>query len=155
MSPNFFISSPCQRQCELLPSLGVCRLSSVSTVRVYHSWNSWYSWIPIRNKNRLWWPFLLTDRDEMSNLYRGPSIGQSETRIACGGHVCKWIGTKWAIYIEELLISSRSVNKHGRHRRFLFLIGIQEYQEFQEWYTRTVEFLLWMISGISGICLPS
>jgi hypothetical protein len=51
----------------------------------------------------------LTDRDEMSNLYRGPSIvtsyqvlvhlakqfqgrllkiGQSETRIACGGHVC-------------------------------------------------------------------
>jgi hypothetical protein len=51
-----------------------------------------------------------TDRDEMSNLYRGPSIdasyqvsvhlakrfqrrrfkkiGQSETWIACGGHVC-------------------------------------------------------------------
>jgi hypothetical protein len=50
------------------------------------------------------------DRDEMSNLYRGPSIdasyqvsvhmakqfqrrkflkiSQSETRIACGGHVC-------------------------------------------------------------------
>ena len=52
----------------------------------------------------------VNDRDEMSNLYRGPSIdasyqvsvhlakrfqrrrlkkiGQSETRIACGGHVC-------------------------------------------------------------------
>jgi hypothetical protein len=52
----------------------------------------------------------------MSNLYKGPSIdasyqvsvhlakrfqrrrflkiAQSETRIACGGHVCKWIGTK-------------------------------------------------------------
>ena len=29
---------------------------------------------PIRNKNCLWWPCLLTDRDEMSNLYRGPSI---------------------------------------------------------------------------------
>ena len=28
---------------------------------------------PIRNKNCLWWPCLLTDRDEMSNLYRGPS----------------------------------------------------------------------------------
>ena len=83
---------------------------------------------PIRNKNCLWWPCLLTDRDEMSNLYREPSkdasyqvtvhlakrfqikriltrcsvsqwaepvsltfhsalrkIGQSETRIACGG----------------------------------------------------------------------
>jgi hypothetical protein len=65
---------------------------------------------PVRNKNCLWWPCLLTDRDKMSNLYRGPSIdasyqvsvhlaklfqrrrlkkiGQSETRIACGGHVC-------------------------------------------------------------------
>jgi hypothetical protein len=65
---------------------------------------------PIRNKNRLWWPCLLTDRDGMSNVYRGPSIDasyqfsdhlakrfqrrrfleidQSETRIAYGGHVC-------------------------------------------------------------------
>jgi hypothetical protein len=65
---------------------------------------------PIKNKNCLWHPCLLTDRDEMSNLYRGPSIdasyqvsvhltkwfrrrrlkkiSQSETRIACGGHVC-------------------------------------------------------------------
>jgi len=54
---------------------------------------------------------LLADRDEISNLYRGPSIDasyknsvqlakkfqerrfleidQSETRIACGGHVCQ------------------------------------------------------------------
>jgi hypothetical protein len=65
---------------------------------------------PIRNKNSLWWPCLLMDQDEMSNCYRGPpidasykvsvhlakqfqrrrflKIGQSETRIACGGHVC-------------------------------------------------------------------
>ena len=63
---------------------------------------------PIRNKNCLWWPCLLTDRDKMSNLYRETSIdasyqvsvhlskwfqrrrfskiGQSETRISCGGH---------------------------------------------------------------------
>jgi hypothetical protein len=32
---------------------------------------------PIRNKNGLWWPCLLTDRDGMSNLYRGPSIDAS------------------------------------------------------------------------------
>ena len=60
---------------------------------------------PIRNKNCLWWPCLLMDRDKMS---REPSIDasyqvsdhlamrfqrrrfleidQSETRIACGGH---------------------------------------------------------------------
>jgi copper oxidase (laccase) domain-containing protein len=55
------------------------------------------------------------DRDEMSNLYRGPAIeasyqvsghlakrfqrrfkkiNQSETIIAYDGHVCKWMGTK-------------------------------------------------------------
>jgi hypothetical protein len=64
----------------------------------------------IRNKNGLWHPCLLTDRDEISNVYRGPAIdasyqvsvhlakqfqrrrflkiGQSETRIVYGGHVC-------------------------------------------------------------------
>ena len=64
---------------------------------------------PIRNKNRLWQPCLLTDRDEMSNLYRGPSIdaisdavseekikkiNHSETRNAYGAHVCLRIGMK-------------------------------------------------------------
>jgi hypothetical protein len=32
---------------------------------------------PIRNKNCLWRPCLLTDRYKMSNLYRGPSINAS------------------------------------------------------------------------------
>ena len=32
---------------------------------------------PIRNKNGLWWPCLLTDRDQMSNLYRGHAIDTS------------------------------------------------------------------------------
>ena len=32
---------------------------------------------PIRNKNCLWWPCLLMNRYEMSNLYRGPSIDAS------------------------------------------------------------------------------
>jgi hypothetical protein len=32
---------------------------------------------PIRNKCRQWWPCLLMDRDEMSNLYGGPSIDGS------------------------------------------------------------------------------
>ena len=32
---------------------------------------------PIRNKNCLWWPCLLTDLDEMSNLYRESSIDGS------------------------------------------------------------------------------
>jgi hypothetical protein len=62
-----------------------------------------------RNKNRLWRPCLLMDRDGISNFYRGYSIDafyqvsvhlakrfqrrfleidQSETKIDCGGHVC-------------------------------------------------------------------
>ena len=32
---------------------------------------------PIRNKNCLWWPYLSTDWEEMSSLYRGPSIDAS------------------------------------------------------------------------------
>jgi hypothetical protein len=32
---------------------------------------------PISNKNCLWRPCLLMDRDEISNLYRGPSIDAS------------------------------------------------------------------------------
>jgi Zn-finger protein len=32
---------------------------------------------PIRNKNCLWWPCLLMNRDDMSNLYRGLSIDAS------------------------------------------------------------------------------
>ena len=60
----------------------------------------------------------------MSNLYRGPSIDasyqvsvhlvkqfqkrrfleidQSKTTIAYGGQVCQQIGTKWAIFTEDL-----------------------------------------------------
>jgi hypothetical protein len=29
-------------------------------------------------------------------------IKQSEKRFVCGSHVCKRIGTKWAIFIEDL-----------------------------------------------------
>ena len=81
---------------------------SVHLVRQFQR-RRYFKYRPIRNKNGLWWPCLLTDRDEMSNLHRGHSIdasyqvsvnlakwfqrkrflkiGQSETRIACGGHV--------------------------------------------------------------------
>ena len=32
---------------------------------------------PIRNKNCLWWPCLLMDRDEMRFFHRGPAIDAS------------------------------------------------------------------------------
>ena len=43
---------------------------------------------PIRNKNCLWWPCFLTDRDEMSNLYRGHTIDASY-------QVSVHLGAKW------------------------------------------------------------
>ena len=42
---------------------------------------------PIRNKNCLWQPCLLTDLDEMSNLYRGPSVDAS---YQVSVHLAKW-----------------------------------------------------------------
>ena len=87
-------------------------------------WRRFFRNQPISNKNCLWWPCLLADRYEMSIINRRPSIdasyqvsvhlakwvqrrrfleiGQSEKRIACGGHVCKWIGTKCVMCIEDL-----------------------------------------------------
>jgi hypothetical protein len=64
---------------------------------------------PIKKKNCLWWPCLLTEGTKLAIFIRGLSIDasyqvsdhlamqfqrrfleidQSETRIACGGHVC-------------------------------------------------------------------
>jgi hypothetical protein len=68
----------------------------------------------IKNKNCLWWSCLLTDRHELSNLYRGPSIEASyqvSIHLAkrfqwrffrnrpirnknCLRRPCLWIGTK-------------------------------------------------------------
>jgi hypothetical protein len=45
---------------------------------------------PIRNKNCLWWPCLLMDRDKMSKLYRGPSRRQT-TNDGKSSH-CLWQG---------------------------------------------------------------
>ena len=42
---------------------------------------------PIRNKNRLWWPCFLTNRDELSNLYIGLSIDASYQVLV---HLAKW-----------------------------------------------------------------
>ena len=49
---------------------------------------------PIRKKNCLWWPCLLMDRNEMSNLYRGSSIDASyqiSDQLALG---FQWRGLK-------------------------------------------------------------
>ena len=109
---------------------------------------------PSSNKNCLWRPCLLTDRDKMSNHYRGPSIDayyqvsihwtkrfqkryfleidQSETRIDSGGHVCYRIGTKWAIFIDDL--PKVLPTKYW----FICESGFrgEDYQEIDQWETR-------------------
>ena len=52
-----------------LPSFGSFG-QAVSEEKIFKNW-------PIRNKNCLWQPCLLMDRDKMSNLYKGPSIDAS------------------------------------------------------------------------------
>jgi hypothetical protein len=46
---------------------------------------------PIRNKNCLWWPYLLTDQDEISNRNRGLSIDAS---YQVSVHLAKWFQRK-------------------------------------------------------------
>jgi hypothetical protein len=49
----------------------------ISLLTVYYNGEVFFRIEPIRNKKCLWWPCLLTDRNEMSNLHRGPSIDAS------------------------------------------------------------------------------
>jgi hypothetical protein len=89
--------------------------------------------------NYLWRPCLLTDRDEMSIIYREPSIDAS---YHVSGHLAKWFQRRrffrnkncrwWPCLLTEQDEISKlyrgpilfwSIYKHGRHRQFLFLIG--------------------------------
>jgi hypothetical protein len=54
---------------------------------------------PIRNKNRLWWPCVLTDRDGMSNLYRGHSI---DTSYQVSVHLAKRFQKRRFLEIDQL-----------------------------------------------------
>jgi hypothetical protein len=72
----------------------------------------------------MWWPCLLTDRDEMSNLYRAPSIDAS---YQVSVHLTKWFQRrslkKSANQKQELPMAAMFVNGSERNGQFLFLIG--------------------------------
>jgi hypothetical protein len=74
ISIPFFFSSPCQRQSELLPSLGVSRLLTFH-ILIFSSAND------LKLGRNFIWPSSFRGEDFLE-------INQSETRIACGDHVC-------------------------------------------------------------------
>jgi hypothetical protein len=96
-------SSPCQRQCGLLSFF--VRRPLTFHILIFSSetpqpnevklgrehlliWPSGFRNQPIRNKNCLRWPCLLTDRDEMSTFYRGHAIDAS---YQVSVHLAKWL----------------------------------------------------------------
>jgi hypothetical protein len=75
---------------------------------------------PIRNKSRLWRSCLLTNQDEISNLYRGPSIDAS---YQFSVHLAKQFQRrrffKSANQKQELPVVAMFVNGSGRNEQSL------------------------------------
>ena len=74
---------------------------------------------PIRNKNCLWWPCLLTDQDEMSILDRGPSIDAS---YQVSVHLTKRFRRRFkksANQKQELPVVAMFVNRSGQNEQSL------------------------------------
>ena len=64
-----------------------CFLSNISSFGHAVSEKKIFLFQPIRNKNRPQWPCLLTDRDEMRKLYKGPYI---EASCQVWFHLAQW-----------------------------------------------------------------
>ena len=62
------------RKLNTQPSIHVDASYQVSVHLARQFQRRFFRYRPIRNKSCLWWPCLLSDRDEMSNLHRGHSI---------------------------------------------------------------------------------
>ena len=85
---------------------------------------------PIRNKNCMWWPCLLIDRDKISNLHRGHSIDASF----------------------QVSVVAMFANRSGRHRGHLIDASYQvsvhlakrfQRKIFKNWPIRNNNFLWW------------
>jgi hypothetical protein len=111
--------------------------------------------------NYLWWPCLLTDQDKMCNLYREPSIydsyqvsvhlskrfkrrrfveiDQSETRIACGCHVC---------------LSTYRAEMSNLHRGPSIDASYQVSVHLAKWFQRRRSFRTQPIRNKNSLCWP-
>ena len=74
---------------------------------------------PIRNKNCLWWPCLIKDQDEISNLYRGPSIDASNKVSSFGQAVSEKIFKNSTNQKQELPVPTMFVNESDRNEQSL------------------------------------
>ena len=71
---------------------------------------------PIRNKNCLLRPCLLTDRDEMSNLYRGPAI---DACYQVSLHLAEWFQRR-RLKCEKLTDDRRRTPSDGKSSNCLW-----------------------------------
>ena len=72
-----FVNGPGQNEQSLQRTFHRCFLPSFSSFGQAVSEEKIFLNRPFRNKNCLWRPCLLNDRDKLSNLYKGPSIDAS------------------------------------------------------------------------------
>ena len=72
-----FVNRSGQNQQSLQRTFHRCFLPSFGSFSQVVSEEKMFLNRPIRNKNCLWWPCLLMNRDKMSNLQRGSSIDAS------------------------------------------------------------------------------
>jgi hypothetical protein len=84
---------------------------------------------PIRNKNCMWQPYLLMDRDEISYLHRGPPIDAS---YQVSLHLAKRfqrrrILKKSTNQKQELSVAAMFVNRSGRNEHSLW-------RTFHRWF---------------------
>ena len=82
-----FVNGSGQNEQSLYRTFHRCFLPSFSSFDKVVSEDKIFRNQPIRNKNCLWQPYLLMDRDEMSNLYRGHPI---EASYQVSVHLAKW-----------------------------------------------------------------
>jgi hypothetical protein len=128
---NILFSSPCQRQCGLLASV-VCCLSSVNFSHFnllkpisQMNWNlvgsiygrsSLKSAHFVMNHYQTWPSTWFLNGQFKQNLLLWDCLAKlTET--------CQEQEASMEFPLWRMLISSRSVNKHGHHRQFFFLIG--------------------------------
>ena len=71
---------------------------------------------PIRNKSRLWRPCLSADRDEMSNLYRRPSI---EASYQVSVHLAEGFLQR-RLKCEKLMDNRQRMPSHGKSSHCLW-----------------------------------